>query len=210
MAHQYLNSYYEIHNSYILHNYSSIFSFVPLADVTVKGIVVNAETNHPLVGVAVSVEGKTAGVVSDQQGKFEITVPAGCRLLFSAIGFNDQFILINKRWDSLKVLMQPGLSAGLDEVIVTGYGSKPDRRTRGLAGKRKTSSPISSVYNHYGKEQDYNTEEYSSIEENRFRDVRNVPLSHFLLMWMRHHTVICADFYNRDNYLPPAPFGSKR
>ena len=181
----------------------SFFSFVSLSDVVVNGIVVDAKTNIPLVGVAISIESTTTGTVSDGQGKFKITVPLGSRLLFNALGYNDQFILIKKKQDSLKVLMQPGMTAGLDEVVVTGYSPAIQGRAAGINIKRKRSSAKPSVYKDYEKNEEYNTEEYSSIEENRFRDVRNAPLSTFSI------DVDAASYSNvrrflQQGQLPPA------
>jgi hypothetical protein len=42
----------------------------------VKGTVVDAESQDPLIGVSVLIEGTTTGTVSDFNGDFELSVPS--------------------------------------------------------------------------------------------------------------------------------------
>src|SRR5687767_6244569 len=58
---------------------------------TIKGYVVDIETNEPLPGVSVAVKGTTAGTVSDVDGKFSLVAKSfPVTLVFSATGFRSQ------------------------------------------------------------------------------------------------------------------------
>lgn len=54
--------------------FSSIAAF---ADGTVSGIITDAKTTEPLIGVTVKVKGATVGAVTDVEGRFSMTIPAG-------------------------------------------------------------------------------------------------------------------------------------
>ena len=58
-----------------------------LAQKQITGTVVDAETDEPLIGVAVRIPDTTTGVLTDVNGKFLITLPAGKNSLnFSYMG----------------------------------------------------------------------------------------------------------------------------
>ncbi|MBI9063648.1 MAG: carboxypeptidase-like regulatory domain-containing protein, partial [Marinilabiliaceae bacterium] len=88
---------------------------------TLKGAVVDAETNQPLVGVNVYVKGTTLGTITDENGQFEFKVPDEPGwLVFSFIGFEDQEIsLVGKT--SFSVVMIP-VASSVDEVVVYASG----------------------------------------------------------------------------------------
>ena len=90
---------------------------------TLKGHIYDAETSEPLVGASVSYKSKgVKGVVSDEKGAYEITLPAGgVDLVFSYIGYEDVLmpLVIDKRETILKdVYMKPGTEL-LEDVVVT-------------------------------------------------------------------------------------------
>jgi TonB-linked SusC/RagA family outer membrane protein len=91
----------------------------------IKGKVISVEDNEPLIGVSVSLKGNSAvGAVTDLEGEFQITVPAGKQALtFSYLGMEMQEL--PARPDMLVTLIPNTQS--LDEVIVTGY-QKIDRK----------------------------------------------------------------------------------
>ena len=67
------------------------FLFLPLCvlaqrQVTVKGKVIEAETNEPLPGVTILVEKSTRGVTTDMDGTFEIRVSTSQVWSFSFVG----------------------------------------------------------------------------------------------------------------------------
>lgn len=59
------------------------------AQTTVKGKVVDAENDEPLIGAAVMQRGTTQGVVTDVDGNFEIKVSPGSTLIFRSLGYKE-------------------------------------------------------------------------------------------------------------------------
>ncbi|MGB4016988.1 carboxypeptidase-like regulatory domain-containing protein, partial [Petrimonas mucosa] len=78
------------------------FLFLPLCvlaqrQVTVKGKVIEAETNEPLPGVTILVEKSTRGVTTDMDGTFEIRVSTSDKLVFSFVGMQSQTIEVGDK-----------------------------------------------------------------------------------------------------------------
>ncbi len=86
----------------------------------IKGIVVSKSDNLPLVGVNVVVKGTTNGTMTDMDGQFTLTAPAGSVLTFSYIGFKS-FDRTADPSGNMHVVMEEDTEI-LDEVIVVGYG----------------------------------------------------------------------------------------
>ncbi|MBC3540139.1 SusC/RagA family TonB-linked outer membrane protein [Rufibacter sediminis] len=91
-------------------------------DRPVSGVVTSADDGSPLVGVSVSVKGGTAGVMTDVQGKYQISVPNNAVLVFSYIGYSSQEVPVSNRSQiDLKLATD---RQQLDEVVVIGYGTQ--------------------------------------------------------------------------------------
>ena len=91
-----------------------------LAQKQITGTVVDAESSEPLIGVAVRIPDTTIGVLTDVDGKFSITLPAGKNSLnFSFMGMKPATLTAR---DGMKVLMETDTKA-MDEVIVVAYGT---------------------------------------------------------------------------------------
>jgi hypothetical protein len=76
---------------------SIFFSTLSFAQssVTVTGKVTDPDTGKPLPGVSVMLKGKSAnGVVTDNNGDYSVTVPAGTVLIFSYLGNDGEEIKI--------------------------------------------------------------------------------------------------------------------
>jgi TonB-linked SusC/RagA family outer membrane protein len=91
----------------------------------IKGKVISAEDNEPLISVSVTLKGTpTVGTVTDLEGEFQITVPDGKKVLvFTYLGMETQELPAKP--DMLVKLSSN--SQSLDEVVVTGY-QKIDRK----------------------------------------------------------------------------------
>jgi len=88
----------------------------------VSGSVIDSK-NNPLVGVNVVEKGTINGVMTDQDGKFSITVTSGLSTLtFSFIGFESQEIVVGNQ-TTLNITLVESIT-GLDEVVVVGYGTQ--------------------------------------------------------------------------------------
>jgi TonB-linked SusC/RagA family outer membrane protein len=86
----------------------------------VRGTVVDAQ-GAPIVGAAVVMVGNTTvGAVTDVNGAFRLTVPAGASLEFSCIGYASQVLPVGDRVE-FKVVLQEDAEF-LDETVVIGYG----------------------------------------------------------------------------------------
>src|SRR5690606_14951275 len=59
--------------------------------ITVVGTVTNA-SGEPLLAVNILVEGTDSGTITDDEGKYSISVAKGGRLIFSFLGFESQTI----------------------------------------------------------------------------------------------------------------------
>ena len=87
---------------------------------TVKGVVVD-QTNQPVIGASVQVNGTSIGVVTDFDGTYELTnVPDNAVITFSFIGMKSKEVKVT---DSvLNVQLVDDLQK-LDEVVVIVYGA---------------------------------------------------------------------------------------
>jgi len=106
-----------------------IFSMPVQAQTKVSGIV--TETNgDALIGVSVMVKGTKTATITNAQGKFQLTIPAGSNtLVFKYIGFQEREIVVQKPTD-LKVVLTETRS-NLDDVVVIGYGTTTRRELTG-------------------------------------------------------------------------------
>ena len=116
-------------------------------DKTISGTV-NDQDGLPLPGVNILVEGTTTGTQTDFDGNYSITGSEGQTLLFSYIGQKDIRQVIGAS-DTMNVNMEEDAQA-LEEVVVTAYGIKKEKRSLGYAaqevdGEAITNSGASNV-----------------------------------------------------------------
>lgn len=95
----------------------------------VSGTVTDAN-GLPLPGVNITVQGTTSGTTTDFDGNYAIQAEEGQVLLFSTVGFEDFAQTIGAS-NTYNVVMQEGTA--LDEVVVTAYGIKKERKALGYA-----------------------------------------------------------------------------
>lgn len=87
----------------------------------ITGTVTDASSGDVLIGANILVVGTGEGTVTNLDGKYELTVPAGtARLQFSYTGYTSQEIEIGAS-SVIDVRLAPGET--LEEVIVIGYGT---------------------------------------------------------------------------------------
>jgi len=86
--------------------------------VTLSGTVVDAL--GPVISVGVVQQGTTNGTVTDMDGHFSITVPAGSTVEFSALGYLPQQFVVNESKTVTITLEEDNLQ--LEETVVVGYG----------------------------------------------------------------------------------------
>ncbi|WP_270601991.1 SusC/RagA family TonB-linked outer membrane protein [Bacteroides thetaiotaomicron] len=91
----------------------------------VKGHVVSAEDNEPMVGVSILEKGTTNGVITDIDANYtlEIKGTASATLLFSYIGMQSQAHEVSAKTGTLNVRLVSD-AALIDEVVVVAYGTR--------------------------------------------------------------------------------------
>jgi TonB-linked SusC/RagA family outer membrane protein len=95
-----------------------VFSFSVSAQVNVRGTVVD-ELGDPAIGATIQVKGTTHGTVTDFDGHFTLSAPAGGTLVVSYVGYSTQEVPVNA---VVNVTLRVD-SELLDEVIVVAYGT---------------------------------------------------------------------------------------
>src|SRR5690606_34572808 len=90
-------------------------------DIRISGTVTD-DTGQALPGATVTVQGTTLGTVSDLDGKYSLSVPAGSTLVFTYIGYEAQRIQVGNQ-TVIDVQMAEDASS-LEEVVVVGYGTQ--------------------------------------------------------------------------------------
>ena len=100
------------------------------AQTEIRGHVIDGSQNEPLIGATVSVPGTTAGTVTDLDGNFKFTMPAGKIIIqISMIGYKTQVVNIKGKSEINVTLMED--SKMMDEVVVVGYGTMKKRDLSG-------------------------------------------------------------------------------
>lgn len=88
---------------------------------SIKGVVLSAEDNEPIIGASVLVKGTTVGTVTDIEGAFSLNIPNNANVLVvSFIGMASQEVAVAP---NVRVLLQSD-TQDLDEVVVVGYGTQ--------------------------------------------------------------------------------------
>ena len=115
--------------------FACLFLFVgmAMAQTKVSGTVLSYEDNEPVVGAAVRVVGTNTGAVTDVNGKFTITCPAGKNTLsISYVGMES--IEVSAR-ANMRILLKND-AQNLDEIVVVAYGT---------AKKQSITGAVSSI-----------------------------------------------------------------
>ncbi len=86
--------------------------------------VVTDESGAPLPGVSVVIKGSKIGVVTDKDGRYSLSLPDDAKIVleFSSVGFHTQSITLSNKTELNVVLKMD--AAGLEEVVVVGYGTQ--------------------------------------------------------------------------------------
>lgn len=99
----------------------------------ITGVVSDAETNEPLPGVNIILQGTSTGTSTDVNGNYELNVPSlEGRLIVSFIGYETRQIDINGRTViDIDMTMSSFMA---DEVVVVGYGTQRRSEITGSVG----------------------------------------------------------------------------
>ena len=106
------------------------------------------DVNGALPGVTVVVKGTTNGTITDNDGKFKLSIPVDAKILiFSFIGMKTQEVLIaGKASVNIKLEEQ---TVAIDDVVVVGYGTQKKVTITGavssVGGTQLLQSPVANV-----------------------------------------------------------------
>lgn len=109
----------------------------------VNGLVVDAK-GEPIIGANIMVKGTTNGVITDLDGKFELTdLPANSTLAISYIGYLSQNIKVGSQ-RQLKIVLREDTKT-LEEVVVVGYTSQKKGLLAGSVETTKFSDEMAQI-----------------------------------------------------------------
>lgn len=120
---------------------------------SVKGVVISADDNEPIIGASVLAKGTTVGTVTDYEGAFTLNVPSSAKVLvISYIGMTTQEVAVSP---NIRVILQSD-TQNLDEVVVTALGISREKKALGysvsevkgdemLKARGGVSNPINSL-----------------------------------------------------------------
>ena len=107
------------------------------AQTQLRGTVLDGATNNePMIGATIVVEGTQTGTVTDIDGHFTITMPAGkTRIVVSSVGYTSQTVNVAGK-ANVQVIMKEDTNI-MDEVVVVGYGTMKKSDLSGALGQLK-------------------------------------------------------------------------
>ena len=113
-----------------------------IAQTRVTGSVVD-KSGEPVIGASVQVKGTVQGTVTDIDGKFVLTVPAGSNtLVVSYVGMVTQEVAVSS---NVRVVLMEDLEI-LEEVVVVGYGTQAKKDITGsvavVSTDQLTETPV--------------------------------------------------------------------
>jgi Ca-activated chloride channel homolog len=158
-------------------------------------------SGSPITGATVMVKGSHTGAISDSDGKYKLLVDAGDKVLvFAMIGYETQEVRIEGKILIDVILIES--TQELQECVVSGYGrEKKMSLTRAVAGISTQQACCDMAYNSPAPV--FNTENYSAVEENGYKNVMDQPLSTFSIDVDRASYSNVRRFINQGQ-LPPA------
>lgn len=152
----------------------------------ISGTVSSAETGLPIQGVTVSIKSSASKIVTDNKGVYALSANPEDILVFSKLGYMSQEVKVGNRY-AINIQMMAQVNRPLDlveqesDAIAPGYPDQGQHAPYKYARDRKQTmgNPVSSNYHAPQEGQNWNTENYSAINENIFHSPMNDPLSTF-------------------------------
>jgi Ca-activated chloride channel family protein len=163
----------------------SAFSMAPDQVRTISGTV-SDQSGSPMAGVSVTVKGTSNGTFTDMNGAYRLQVSPEARyLVFSFMGYGTETVAI-KNSNRINVTLQPSISKERQEVVSMEYDMAAPEEARATGVPHRggiVSYTKQAQYQTYAAPEpgyiQHNTEGYSAIDENGFKDVLHNPLSTF-------------------------------
>ena len=99
---------------------------------SVRGTVISAEDNEPIIGASVLIKGTGIGTITNIDGEFTLEAPSTAEtLVVSYLGMTAQEIAIGSNLSSFRIVLRSNLL--LDEVVVTAMGVSREKKSLGYA-----------------------------------------------------------------------------
>lgn len=111
---------------------NNLISNAPVKVVT--GVVKDTQ-GETMIGVSVSPKGSKTGTITDINGRYSISVPAGSTLVFSFVGYKTMEVNVGQK-KNVDVVLESDNQI-LDEVVVVGYGTAKKKDLTGAASNLK-------------------------------------------------------------------------
>jgi TonB-linked SusC/RagA family outer membrane protein len=105
--------------------------------ILISGVVTDVADKSPLPGTTIMVKGTQTGTVSDSQGKYSLSVPAGSTLACSFIGYGSIEIAVGEQ-TIINFQLKESL-VDISEVVVIGYGSSQKKDITGSIATVKSA-----------------------------------------------------------------------
>lgn len=133
----------------LLLSFAGVLTSAFAASRQVQGVVISSEDNMPLIGASVYIKAEDlskdgnsptiTGVITDIDGKFNISVPEGMTRLFcSYVGHEVQELKLVPGKNQYEITLFPSAQM-LDAVVVTGYQTVERRKLTAAVGKLNIS-----------------------------------------------------------------------
>ena len=103
--------------------------------VTISGVVTD-DQNEPMIAAGVVQKGTTNGTITDIDGNFTLTVPAGSVIEFSSVGYvSQEYVAAKTETITIKMLTDTQM---IEETVVVGYGVQRKSDVTGSISQVKT------------------------------------------------------------------------
>jgi len=191
-----------------------VLAFKAINSYTISGTITDDKGN-PIPSVTIKLKGSGTAITSAANGKYTIVLAdKNVTLVFSAVGYETKEVKVKGR-EKIDVIMS-ALQVPLKDETVVGMGrSNAKMEMANSYNKAYAPSPLGSIsqggisrqqgyyYNDDERKEQFNTEGYDHITENRFLKVTDNPLSTFSI------DVDAASYSNirrflNEGQLPPA------
>ena len=114
-------------------------NFKKIADKTVTGQVIDANSNAGLVGAIVTVKGTKTSSLTDAKGNFTISVPeTNAVLVVSSLGYTTKEVAVPTN-GNIKISLESAASE-LSQVVVVGYGTQNKKDVTGSVKNLKAEN----------------------------------------------------------------------
>jgi Ca-activated chloride channel family protein len=140
---------------------------------------VTDDQGTPLAGVSVTVKNSSRGTITDIKGEYKVSVlPEDKTLVFSLVGYQTRDVKINGR-TVINVKLQPQVVELKEMEVVPSDVQSHVAVTGGIRGNYRMKMTAGANMAFDASIPDFNTEGYSTIHENGYKDALNQPLSTF-------------------------------